>query len=149
MKLTEEWVQGILDAQVDGAELVLLEQAGNRRKRVVRLYVDHPEGVTHDVCARVSAVVGEALDEADWSDGPYTLEVSSPGVERPLRKPEHFRAQVGKDVYVKAFAPVEGRKVWRGPLLDVTDDGIVISEGEEEAVVRFDEIAEAHVVFVF
>lgn len=149
MKLTEEWIQGILDAQVEGAELVLLEEAGSRRKRVVRLYVDHPDGVTHDLCARVSALVGEALDAADWSEGPYTLEVSSPGVERPLRKPDHFRAQIGKDVYVKAFAPVAGRKVWRGRLLDVTDDGIVISESEEEAVIAFDQIAQAHVIFVF
>ena len=149
MKLTEEWIQQLLDDQVAGTELVVLEVAGNRRQRVVRLYIDHPDGVTHESCARVSVVVSEALDATDWSEGPYTLEVSSPGLERPLRKPAHFQAQIGKEVYVKAFGPVSGRKVWRGTLLDVTQDGIVVREGGEEAFVRFEQIAQAHVIYEF
>lgn len=149
MKLSEKWVQDVLDGMQASVELVLLEEAGNRRQRVVRLFVDHPDGVTHDLCAEVSRVVGEALDRLDWADGPYTLEVSSPGLERPLRRPEHFRAQLGKKVYVKTFAPVAGRKVWRGSLTDVGEQSIVVREGAEEAEVRFDQIARAHLVYEF
>jgi len=149
VKLTESWVQDVIGDQIDGVELVALEQAGGRHMRVVRLYVDHPDGVTHDVCARISAVVGEALDQAEWSESPYTLEVSSPGLERPLRKPDHFRAQVGKKVYVKTYVPVAGRKVWRGSLLEVLDDAVVVREGEEEATIAFDQITQAHVIYEF
>ncbi|MHB9148696.1 MAG: ribosome maturation factor RimP [Thermoleophilia bacterium] len=149
MKLTETWVQDAIDGRIDGVELVALEEAGSRRARVLRLYVDHPDGVTHDLCAQVSAVVGEALDLTDWTESPYTLEVSSPGLDRPLRKPDHFRAQVGKKVYVKTFAPVAGRRVWRGSLVEVLDDAVVVREGEEEATVAFDQITQAHVVYEF
>ena len=78
--------------------------------------------MTHDLCARVSAAVGRALDEVDAFEGAYTLEVSSPGIERPLRKRSHFEAQVGKKVYVKTSQPVEGSKVWQGILLEVVED---------------------------
>ncbi|HZK48863.1 MAG TPA: ribosome maturation factor RimP [Thermoleophilia bacterium] len=149
MKLTEDWVQDAIGDSIDGAEVVALEEAGSRRSRVVRLYVDHPDGVTHELCARVSAVVGEALDQAGWGDSGYTLEVSSPGLDRPLRKPDHFRAQVGKRVYVKTFAPVAGRKVWTGSLEAVLDGAVVVREGEEEATIAFDRITRAHVIFEF
>ncbi len=149
MKLTETWVQQVLDGMVASVELVALEEVGNRRHRVLRVFVDHPGGVTHDLCADVSRVVGEALDQIDWSDGPYTLEVSSPGLERPLRKPAHFQAQLGKKVYVKTFAVVGGRKVWRGTLLEVSAQGIVVREDDQEVEVRFDGIARAHLVYEF
>ena len=97
MKLTEKWVQEVIDRHVENVELVALEDVGNRRHRVVRLFIDHPAGVSHDLCARVSGFMGAALDEAGSFDGPYTLEVSSPGLERPLTKPAHFPAQVGRE----------------------------------------------------
>lgn len=149
MKLTEPWVQDVIGSQIDGVELVALEEAGSRRMRVLRLYVDHPDGVTHELCARVSAIVGEALDRAEWTESPYTLEVSSPGLDRPLRKPDHYRAQVGKKVYVKTIAPVAGRKVWRGLLLEVLDNAITVCEGQEEATIAFDQITQAHVIYEF
>jgi ribosome maturation factor RimP len=149
MKLTESWVQDAIESQIDGVELVALEEAGSRRMRVVRLYVDHPDGVTHELCARISAVVGEALDRVEWTESPYTLEVSSPGLDRPLRKPDHFRAQVGKKVYVKTFVPVSGRKVWRGSLREVLDGAVVVREGEEEATIAFEQITQAHVIYEF
>ena len=149
MKLTESWVEDVIESQVDGVELIALEEAGSRKMKVLRLYVDHPDGVTHELCARVSAVVGEALDRAEWTESPYTLEVSSPGLDRPLRKPDHYRAQVGKKVYVKTFAPVAGRKVWRGVLLEVLDDAITVREGAEEATIAFDQVTQAHVIYEF
>ena len=149
MELTEAWFQQILEQEVEGAELVLLEEAGNRRQRILRLYVDHPAGVTHDLCARISGAVGRALDAADVFDGPYVLEVSSPGLEKPLRKRSHFEAQLGKKVYVKTRVPVEGRKVWQGTLLAVEADEIVVQDAGREARIPLGEISSAHLIYEF
>jgi ribosome maturation factor RimP len=149
VELTEDWVQRVIDEKVVDVELVALEQAGNRRRRIVRLFIDHPEGVTHELCARISSVVGEALDEQDVFDGPYVLEVSSPGLERPLTKAAHFQAQLGKKVYVKTQVPVEGKKVWQGTLVKADGEAIVVTESEREARIPLQEIASAHLVFEF
>lgn len=149
MALNEDWLQQVIDRELEGVEVVALEEAGNRRRRVVRLFIDHPAGVNHDLCARVSAVVGAALDELDVFEGPYVLEVSSPGIERPLRKRSHFEAQLGKPVYVKTRTPVEGSKVWRGLLVEVTGEEIVIQEAGRGVRIPFGEIATAHLVYDF
>jgi ribosome maturation factor RimP len=146
---TEEWYQQVIDREAEDVELVLLEEAGNRRKRIVRLYIDHPGGVTHDLCARVSAAVGRALDEVDAFEGAYTLEVSSPGIERPLRKRSHFEAQIGNKVYVKTREPIEGSKVWQGVLLEVGEDAVIIEEAGRRARIPLEAIASAHLVYEY
>jgi ribosome maturation factor RimP len=147
--LTEGWFQEIIGREVEGVELVVFEEVGNRRHRVLRLYIDHPDGVTHDLCARVSGAVGAALEAADLIEGAYTLEVSSPGIERPLRKRSHFEAQVGRQVYVKTKTPVEGSKVWQGVLLEVAEEAILVREPGREARIPLGEIASAHLVYEF
>ena len=149
MALSETWIQELIDRAVEGVELVLFEEVGGRRQRVLRLYVDHPGGVTHELCGRISGVVGEALDEAGSIEGAYTLEVSSPGLERPLRKRSHFEAEVGKKVYVKTRVPVEGAKVWQGILLEVADDAIVMEEAGRQARIPLGEISSAHLIYEF
>lgn len=149
MRLTEEWVQSVLDRSFEDLELVLLEESGNARRRVVRLFVDHPEGVTHDLCADVSGVVGRALEEAGYSEGPYTLEVSSPGIERPLRKRRHFEQQIGEKIRVKTFAPVEGQKVWQGVLRDVDEASVTLEADGRSVQLAYENIAKAHLVFEF
>ena len=149
MALTEEWYQRVIDREVEDVELVLLEEAGNRRNKILRLYIDRPGGVNHDLCARVSAAVGKALDEVDAFEGAYTLEVSSPGLERPLCKPSHFEAQIGKKVYVKTREPIEESKVWQGILLEVLDDAIVVEEAGRKARIPWGEIASAHLMYEF
>lgn len=147
--LSEAWVQQLLDREVGGVELVLLEEVGGRRQKVVRLYVDHPGGVTHELCSRVSYVVGQALDEADMIEGAYTLEVSSPGLERPLRKRSHFEAQVGQRVYVKTRTLVEGAKVRQGTLLEVKEDAIVVEDAGRGVRIPLGEISNAHLIYEF
>ena len=149
MELTEAWFQQIVDQEVEGVELVILEEAGSRRQRILRLYVDHPDGVTHDICARISGAVARVLDQADAIDGAYTLEVSSPGIERPLRTRSHFEAQLGKKVYVKTRVPVEGSRVWQGTLLEVGTDEIVVQEAGREAKIPLGEIGSAHLIYEF
>ena len=149
MELNEDWLQQIIDREVEGVELVMAQMAGSRRQRVVRLFIDHQGGVTHDLCARVSTVVGDALEEGEVIDGPYTLEVSSPGIERPLRKRSHFEAQVGEQVYVKTKVPIQGRKVWQGLLREVGPDDVEIEDAGEVARIPLGEIADAHLKYEF
>jgi ribosome maturation factor RimP len=149
MSLTEAWLQRVIDREVEGVELVMLEQVGRRQQKVVRLYIDHAGGVTHDLCGRVSEAVGKALDEEETFSGPYTLEVSSPGLERPLRKREHFEPQVGKKVYVKTRVPVAGAKVWQGRLAEVTPDAVLVEDGAKRVRIPLSDISGAHLMFEF
>jgi ribosome maturation factor RimP len=148
-KLTEEWVQQVLDGRFGDVELVTLEESGTRRHRVVRLFIDHPAGVGHDLLAAVSTAVGAAFDEAGVPDGSYTLEVSSPGIERPLTKPAHFVAQLGNKVYVKTKEPVEGHKVWQGVLEETDESGFTVSEAGRRARIEYGNVTKAHLVFDF
>lgn len=149
MRPTETWLQEVIDRDVAGVELVVLEQAGGAKQRTVRLYIDHPDGVTHDLCGRVSEAVGKALDESDAIGGPYTLEVSSPGLERPLRKRSHFEAQLGNRAYVKTRVPVEGSKVWQGMLVEVSADEVVVEEAGRQVKIPLHEISNAHLIYEF
>lgn len=149
MALSEVWVQQLIDREFEGVELVLLEEAGDRRHKIVRLFIDHAGGVTHELCSRVSGAVGDAFDEADLMEGAYTLEVSSPGLERPLRKRGHFEAQMGKKVYVKTKSPVEGAKVWQGVLAEVDADAIVVEDAGRRVRIPLGEIGSAHLIYEF
>ena len=149
MALTEAWLQGVIDREVEGVELVMLEQTGGRGQKVVRLYIDREGGVTHDLCGVVSEAVGRALDETDTFRGPYTLEVSSPGLERPLRKREHFEAQVGKKIYVKTRVAVEGAKVWQGVLMEVLPDAVLVDGGAKRAEIPLGDITSARLIYEF
>jgi ribosome maturation factor RimP len=149
MAVTETWLQQVIDQELEGVELVLLEQSGGPRQRTLRLFIDHAEGVDHELCGRVSEVVGKAIDDVDAVNGAYTLEVSSPGIERPLRKREHFEAQMGKKVYVRTRIAVGGSKVWQGRLAQVTSEAVVIEEAGREARIEMGDIVSAHLIYEF
>jgi ribosome maturation factor RimP len=118
-----------------GYELVLLEWAATARPRVVRLFIDHPGGMTLDDCARLSPIIGNGLDAAEHDPAseslrallatPYVLEVSSPGVERPLARRSHFERQLGARVTVRTHAPVRpdsSQKTFHGTIAGVRPD---------------------------
>lgn len=149
MKVTEEWVEQVIGRSFDDVELVALEVVGNRRRRTVRLFVDRPGGIDHELLARISREVGAAMDEADAAQEPYTLEVSSPGLERPLTKPRHFAERVGQKVRVRTAEPVGGRKVWQGVLQEADSGGIRVVDGDAEARIGFDNLVKAHLVYEF
>ena len=95
----------------------------------LRVYIDREGGVCIDDCEAVSRPLSDALDEADPIAGSYTVEVSSAGLDRPLKKPEHFEQSMGRQVDVKFYRPVDGRKERTGVLEgyengDVTVDGV-------------------------
>jgi ribosome maturation factor RimP len=99
-----------------GYELWELEYSPGRGNGLLRLYIDAPAGIAIDDCERVSRAVSALLDVEDPVPGQYTLEVSSPGLERPLRTPEHFAPYTGEKVFVEMAQPVEGRRRFEGVL---------------------------------
>lgn len=93
----------------------------------LRVYIDHPDGVSIDHCEAVSRPLSDALDEADPIEGSYTLEVSSAGADRPLKKPEHFRQLLGQEVEVRLYRPRDGRKDFHGPLAAYEDGSVTLT----------------------
>ena len=109
-----------------GMELWALEYNARSGGGLLRLYIDNANGVTVDDCERVSHAVSAALDEDDPIPGQYTLEVSSPGLDRVLKTREHFARFVGEKVRVETSVAVEGRKRFSGRLGNVARDEIEV-----------------------
>ena len=99
-----------------GYELWELDYSPGRGNGCLRLYIDAEAGITLDDCERVSRAVSELLDAEDPIPGQYTLEVSSPGLERPLRTAQQFARYVGETVFVEVAQPLEGRRRFKGAL---------------------------------
>ena len=92
----------------------------------LRVYIDRPGGVSIDHCEAMSRALDEPLDEADPIEQSYCLEVSSPGLERKLTRPEHFTAMQGEKIVVKLFKPIAGKKEYTGILKGRTDTKILL-----------------------
>ena len=138
----EELIQPLVESQ--GADLVELQYGMPRRGRgILRLFVDRSGGITIAELTRISRVVGELLDVHDMIPGSYTLEVSSPGLTRALKKPEDYQRYVGRLVRVTTRSPWEGRQVHSGILQGLQDDQVRLKEGEREICIPFSEIARA------
>ena len=110
-----------------GFEFVELATTREHGRKVLRVVVDRPGGVDLDVLSQLSARVSRHLDQEGYEDGPYGLEVSSPGIERPLKRPEHFARSVGEQVKVKTTAPMAGSRTHTGTLVSADEDAIVIA----------------------
>ena len=93
---------------------------------ILRVTIDKPEGITIEDCEQMTHAIDPLLDEADPIEESYLLEVSSPGIERDLSRPEHFEACQGEEVEIRLFAPVEGSKVWRGVLVGLDEQNQVV-----------------------
>ena len=118
-------VEPILHSQ--GLGLEDLEYQRESRGWVLRIYLDREGGVTVDECAEVSREVGAVLEVKDLIPNPYVLEVSSPGLTRPLRKPEDFNKYRNRLVKIKLFEPLEGRKNFKGTLLGLEDERVLMN----------------------
>jgi ribosome maturation factor RimP len=117
-------------AETLGMEIVDIElrREGSRGGRILRLYLDKEGGPSMDELSQVSRELSALLDVHDVVDGTYTLEVSSPGINRPLKLPEHFKRFIGKRVRVRTRDLVQGRRSFLGPLLDVISDKIIVNQ---------------------
>ena len=141
-----ERVAAVVAPVVDdlGLALVDVEHQG----AAVRVLVDRPGGVDLDAITEVTRRVSRALDEADPIEGRYTLEVSSPGLERPLRTPAHFAGALDATVTVKTRPGTDGDRRFAGTLVAAGDDGIAVrlADGTVRDL-RYDEIERARTVF--
>lgn len=158
--MTQQSLTEVLEERIEalGFELVELERTGAKGRPVFRVRIDRPgavpgEGVGLDDCARVSRALEEYLDAQEQIPANYVMEVSSPGVERPLVRPRDFERFAGREVTVKGYGPLAGRgRRLQGELLgtgDASGDGPVrlrLEDGEEVEIDR-SSVARANLVF--
>ena len=128
-----------------GFELVGVEFVSGRRG-LLRVYIDSEDGITIDDCQAVSHQVSGLLDVEDPIQGQYSLEVSSPGLDRPLFRASDFERFAGQEVRLRLVAPLEGRRKFRGVLVGLRDGRVVVQVEEQELVVALEEIDEARLV---
>jgi len=130
-------IESALATRVPEVEVVLAERPSPGQLRVV---IDRPGGVDLDLCERVSRELSPLRER-------YALEVSSPGLDRPLVKPEHYRRAVGERVAVRTDAAVDGRRRFDGGLRAADDDGIEVEQDGRPVRIRYAEIRRSHVVY--
>ncbi len=114
-------------------ELADLEFVKEGPNWYLRIYIDKEGGVTIEDCESVSRILEKKLDEKDPIEQAYILEVSSPGIDRPLKKPEHFQKYIGEIIDIKLYKPLEGKKEYQGELKQFENGVItIIDENEKE-----------------
>jgi ribosome maturation factor RimP len=130
-----------------GTEVYDVEVGRAGPAQFLRILIDRPGGIDLDAITTATQAVNPVLDRLDVLDGRSTLEVSSPGLERPLRRPEHFATARGTTVAVKTTAPIAGARRHTGALTGVDESGIEVLVDEEPRRIAFADIAHAHTIF--
>ncbi|MEK6576269.1 MAG: ribosome maturation factor RimP [Nitrospirota bacterium] len=143
MVTAEEKVMGIAKPIVDslGYELIDVEYLAGGNRAKLRLFIDKEGGVTLDDCEKASRYVGYALDVEDPMPTPYVLEVSSPGLDRPLKKPSDYERYKGRLVKIKTKVPVNDQMLFIGRLSGIINEKVEIKlDGEKDLSISFDDI---------
>lgn len=128
MAKIEEKVENLVKDKVQklGYNLYDVEYVKEGKEFYLRIYIDKPTGITLEDCELVSNNVNELLDEADYIKEQYFLKVSSPGIERILKKDKHLKENIGKKVQIKLFKPFNGQKQYEGILKDFNENAVTI-----------------------
>lgn len=129
-----------------GYEMVGAVFGGKPNDRLLRVYIDAPSGITVDDCEAVSHQLSAVLDVDDPVGEAYTLEVSSPGVDRPLFSESDYARFVGEQAFVRTHEPIEGRRRFKGLLCGVEDGAVVIEVDGRSWRLPFDRVEEAHLI---
>jgi ribosome maturation factor RimP len=129
-----------------GYELLGIEHLSQGRRSLVRIYIDSEQGITLDDCEAVSHQVSGMLDVEDPIRGQYALEISSPGLDRPLFKREHYEQYVGNRVRIRMALPIEGRRKFAGMLAGVREDKVIVIDDEVEYELPLSGIDKANLV---
>lgn len=131
----------------EGFELVEVAFTRDAGRQILRVTVDRPGGLDLDTVSELSLKVSRQLDDVDFGTGPYALEVSSPGIERRLKNPDHFARATGQLTKVRTIADLGDQPgVHTGVLVRADDEGIVLLDGGQELRVAYGEIASASTV---
>jgi ribosome maturation factor RimP len=129
-------VEQTVERGIPGIEVLAVELSGPERFTV---FVDHPQGVDHALCERVTDLLRGYLDR-------FTVDVSSPGFERPLRKPAHFAGVVGRRVAIRTREELDGRKRFRAEVVAVGDRAVKVRAGEEELDIPYEAIVRGNLI---
>lgn len=136
--IAQEVVSGL------GFELIDIELTGNRSQRLIRIFIQKPEGILLSDCVAVSRELGEHFDDKNVIENSYRLEISSPGIERPLRKAQDFERYVGHRVRIRLKSKQEGKRRIVGKIVEVDDNMIrIISKNGRKASFSLADIAKA------
>lgn len=143
-----EQLQALLAPVVEalGYECWGVEFLSQGRHSLLRIYIDHPSGILVEDCEKVSRQVSGVLDVEDPISNEYTLEVSSPGMDRPLFTLAQFAKHVGEVVKIKLRSPYEGRRNFQGPLRGVEEQDVVVLVDDHEYLLPIDLIEKANII---
>lgn len=144
---TEELLSPI--AEENGVEIYDVEYLKEGSDWYLRAYIDKPEGVNIQDCENVSRALSDKLDEVDFIDDAYILEVSSPGLGRTLKKDKHLEKSLGEEVELRLYKPRDKQKEFTGILKSFDADSVIIETEEEEKVFARSEIALIRLAFDF
>jgi len=148
-------IQTIIDEMLadflteNGYELVDVEYVKEGSNWFLRIYVDKDGGIDIEDCSRISEYASAKLDEKDPIPTAYFLEVSSPGAERPLKKPEDVHKAVGKHVFMTTYENIDGSKEFEGKLLSFDGEQLVIQTGNAKSTIPYAKVASARLAIVF
>jgi ribosome maturation factor RimP len=131
-----------------GYELVGCEMLPQGRQMVFRIFIDKKNGVTIDDCSQVSHQVSAMMDVEDPIQGRYSLEVSSPGIDRPLFEIEHYRKYIGSRIKIRLYSPIDQRRQYKGVLNRVEGEDIylLVEDSEQEVILPFSAIEKANLI---
>jgi ribosome maturation factor RimP len=140
------WELAMPLARAQGMEIVDIEfrREGGPGGRVLRVFLDKQGGPNMDELSQVSRELSDLLDAEDIVDGAYTLEVSSPGINRPLKRPEHFARFIGKKIRVRTRDMINGRRSFLGRLLAVSADRIAVDQDGTRCEIPFEQIEKSN-----
>lgn len=132
-----------------GFALLLCQVTGSNHGPVLRVYIERPDGQPVDIgdCVKVNDAVTDVLDTVELFPGTYSLEVSSAGLDRPLKRLEHFAAQIGNVIKFRTWEPIDGRRNWKAPLLGIEHDLLVVQWDGKEVRVPLAAVERANVVY--
>jgi len=136
-------------AEALGYEFLGVEYIGQGAHSVLRIYIDHENGINIEDCTKVSHQVSGILEVEDPISSQYTLEVSSPGLDRPLFTLPHFEKVVGQQINIRCHLGVDGRRKFKGELTEVDAQHLVIEVDNQPFEVDFNDIDKANLVAVF
>ncbi len=147
----EETIKSLVPPLIEpsGFELLEVEYQKEGNNWILRLFIDHEKGIDLDDCQMVSNLVSDELDKLDPIPHAYLLEVSSPGIDRPLKNARDFQRFQGHQVRIKLFVPKSGKKDYQGELMGIEDGLVVIRSANEKLFFRLEEIAKANIMAEF
>jgi ribosome maturation factor RimP len=150
LKTSPDRIESLVEAllKAEGLELVDLEFRKEARGWVLRIYMDKPGGVTLDDCSDLSREIGDQIEVNELIPHSYTLEVSSPGLDRPLKKEKDFLRSIGKLIQLSTKVPLEGQTFFKGILLDFQVSGALrLAENKKTWEIPVGHITKARLVF--